>query len=202
MIRRMLLLGAAGVWISGAAVRADDCTACKTMAETGSGYCEKCGHGKAFGVDVSSKKLYDTLAGMEVKNVDEVKCPGCQRALKTNGKCTECNVAAANKHFYKSMAAHAMAKGEHVPADKAPTCPECKKAHASGGWCTACKVGFVSGRQYKTEADFEAAQKAHQIILRASRMATKCEGCGVAVALDGTCEKCNIAYLDGKPKKG
>jgi len=201
MIRRTMLLSAALVWLCAANAQADDCTACQKMAQTGMGFCEQCGHGKAFGVDVSSKKLYDALAGEEVKNIDEVKCEGCKTALRSNGKCTHCKVGAARHQLYKSSVAHAIAIGRYTPAEKAPKCPTTTEAHKDG-WCESCGMGVVNGQYYKNKDMFTAASKAHETLVRAVKAAEKCEDCAVAMVLDAKCEKCKITFKNGEKQSG
>jgi hypothetical protein len=201
MIRRVLLSGAALLWLGGASVMADDCTGCQKMAQTGMGFCDECGHGKAFGVDLESKKLYEALSGTEVKKLEDLKCKGCQDAVRTNGTCTRCKLGAARRQLYKSPVAHAIAIGRYAPADKTPKCAKTSEPHKDG-WCDSCGIGMVGGQFFKNKDMFNAASKAHEILVRAVKTAEQCEDCAVAMVLDGKCDKCKVAYKNGEKQSG
>jgi len=202
MVRRMLLGGMVSVFCMAVPTLAEDCTGCKEITAKGFGFCDKCKHGVAFGVDLTSKKLYEALAGQEVKDAAAVKCPGCQTALKTSGVCDHCKLGAANGQLYHSMVAYRLAKGEPTTAEKAAHCPQCKKAFETGGWCSGCNMGYAGHRMFKDKAGFEAAKKAHEILASAAKASAKCEGCAAAMVQDGQCEKCKLTYKDGKAQQG
>ena len=196
MLRKMLaavtLVALVG---AGAPAIAGGCKGCDKIAAGADGFC--CGHGRAFGVKLTSKKLYEALSGVAYKEGD-IKCPGCKEAAKHGGKCKHCKVAATHGKFYKSAVAYMLAKGDPISEEKASHCPGCKKAYASNGFCTGCNVGFVAGRMYKDKDDYEAALDAHKTLEKAAQAASHCEGCGIAMVLDGECEHCKVSFKNGK----
>lgn len=178
---------------------AGDCEGCDLVAKNGEGF--HCGKGLMYGVDLTSKKLYDALAGHEVQ-IDTVKCPGCKAAAKTNGICSHCNVGLAGGKLYHSMLSHKLAKGSPTSTEKVGQCFSCKTAYKKHGRCTACDVGFVSKRMYKEKGEYEAALAARTTLVAAVKLSEKCETCAVAMVSDGKCEKCNIRFKDGKRSSG
>jgi hypothetical protein len=201
MLRKGLVaLCMAGLLVLASPVLADDCTACKDIAAKGEGFCTSCNEGAAFGVKMSSKKLYDAVAGQTVE-VDKVTCEGCKKALAENGVCETCKAGAADGKVYSSMAAYRLAKGKPVAADKEISCEACAKAAKGHGYCDSCGAGFVANRTYTDKESYQAALTAHETLTRASLAAKKCEGCAVAMVKDGECEACKIQFKDGKPDK-
>jgi len=186
---------------SGKAV-AEGCKGCKLVDKTGEGFC--CGKGRAFGVELTSKSLYEALVGHSFES-SKITCSGCKTALKSNGKCEHCHVAAANGKFYKSPVAHALAKGKPVDvkhdADAGQGCPGCEKAIHENGRCDQCKVSFVAGRMFSSEDDYKAALAAHETLEHAAAAAKQCEACSVAMVTNGTCDHCKVKFEDGKMAK-
>lgn len=196
MIRTIVaLLGA--VLIVGAAMPAmgSDCKGCKKVAKRGEGFC--CGKGKAFGVELSSKKLYTALAGQPV-NTAKMECAGCKIAAKTNGRCSHCNIGIVNGKAFHSTVSYQLAKGIRVTAEKAAGCSGCKTAHKSNGRCKECNVGFVGGRKFKNTDDYQAALLAYKTLMAAAEKAEKCEACAVAMVTDGECANCKVKFKNGK----
>ena len=171
------------------------CPGCEAVEKKGAGFC--CGKGLAFGVKLTSQKLYDSVAGEEI-DADAIKCPGCKSAHKENGKCSHCRVAMADGKMYRSEYSHTLAKGKPVSADEAGHCGGCKTAHTENGYCTGCGVGFVAGRMYKGQESFEAASAAHETLETASAMAKKCVDCAVAMVTDGECPSCKVKFKKGE----
>lgn len=202
MFRSMVaLLGA--VVMAGAATpaMAGDCKGCDKFAKTGEGFCNEHGKGKIFGVDLTSEKLYTTLAGQEI-DAAELKCPGCKAAAKTNGRCDHCNVGIAEGKAFHSTVSYKLAKGTPMTAEKAAHCEACRTAFESNGRCTACNVGFVAGRAYEDESDYKAALAAHKTLALAVKTARQCEGCAVAMVTDGKCAHCKTRFKDGEKIEG
>lgn len=196
MVRTMLTL-VASVALFGAAVpaMAGGCSGCAKVAKSDDGFC--CGKGKAFGVKVSSKKLYAALAGHKI-DAKDIKCPGCKKAAKTNGSCEHCGVAAANGKFYHSKVSYVLAKGKPMSAKEAGHCSGCVSAHKSNAFCAGCNAGFVAGRVFRGKDVHQAALAAFKTLTKAAEAATKCEACAVAMVTDGKCAHCNVAFKDGK----
>lgn len=196
MVRAMLAgtVGFASLGVA-ASVYAGDCKGCAKVVKTGEGFC--CGHGKAFGVELTSKKLYKSLAGVELA-ADDIKCGGCKKAMKADGRCDHCNVAMAHGHAYHSPVAYALARGKVMSNTNAAHCAGCKTALASNGSCTACKVGFVAGRMFADGSLLDAAKDAYATLVKAAEVAGKCEACAVAMVTDGECSHCKVKFKDGK----
>ena len=198
MLRTMLNLASVLIVMGACApVMAGDCVGCSKVAKHGRGFCNACEKGKAFGVDLTSKGLYDALAGSAI-NKDKLKCPGCKEAAKTNGTCAHCKVTAANGKFYHSPVASVLARGTRVSAEKAASCSGCKTAHSEDGFCTGCSAGFVGGRMFKGEENYKAAIAAYNTLTKAASAVKKCEACAIAMVTDGTCEKCKVSFKAGK----
>jgi hypothetical protein len=187
------MVAAAVVYVTPA--EAGDCKGCALVAKTGEGFC--CGKGMAFGVPVSSEKLYQTLVGYKV-DAAHMKCPGCKKAAKTNGECTHCKVGMADGKAYHSTYAHTLAKGMPMPASKAAHCGGCKTAYEKNSRCSACDVGFVAGRAFKQKSQHESAKAALEVITTAAKASSHCEACAVAMVTDGKCSHCNVAFKGGK----
>ena len=195
MIRTMLTLaGVVAVLGAASPAVAGGCKGCTLVAKKGDGFC--CGKGKIYGVELTSKKLYNALAGREMAT-DKIRCPGCQAAAKSSGACSHCKVAMADGKMYRSMMSHALAKGTPISEDKMG-CGGCKTAHKAGGFCDGCGMGFVASRMFKDKAVYEVASKAYKTLTIAAKAATKCVGCAVAMVTDGKCDPCNVSFKDGK----
>jgi len=175
---------------------------CKKIHKAGSGWCEPCGGGEAFGVAIKSKKLYKALQGKKIKEKSKIKCGGCKKAEAKGGKCDGCHVAFNEGKVYHSPVAHILSKGVKVDA-KAVKCRDCKESLESGKpkFCSACDGGFVGGLAYKTRVLYKQAKKAMKTLKRATKVSAKCEGCAVAMVSDGKCEHCNAKFTGGKPEK-
>jgi len=182
-----------------APVRACECPGCAKVAETGEGFC--CDKGKAFGVELTSKELYDALVGHKM-DLEKHPCPGCRNAGKHNGHCAHCGTYAVNGEVYHSPVAYALAKGKPMPKELVEACPKrcdgCMKAHATNGRCEKCNVGFVADRMYESKDDYESALAAYKTLEKAAQVATHCVGCAVAMVTDGTCDQCHVKFKDGK----
>lgn len=104
-----------------------------------------------FGVVIESDGLRTALAGFELET-EKVRCPACQKAIKTNGKCEHCKIGVVNGKAYRSPVSSRLAKGTPMPAELVAACPkrcdECKTAHKENGFCEHCGVGFVADRMY------------------------------------------------------
>jgi hypothetical protein len=199
MMRAMLTLTCVFVVAALPAVaQAASCSGCKAVREKGEGFC--CGKGIAFGVDLTSQKLYEALAGKKV-NPDEMKCPGCRSAAEANGVCKHCKTGVVEGKVYQSVVAYALAKGKPVSHKEVAGCGGCigcETAHADNGLCPYCKVGFVGGRMFGTEEDYQAALAAHKTLVEAAKIAKQCETCAVAMVTDGKCSACGIGFTGGK----
>lgn len=196
MVRTILTL-VCGLAVLGMAApaQAGGCKGCQRVAKAGDGFC--CGKGKAFGVELTSRKLYDAIAGKTV-DTDKMKCHGCKKAAKTNGTCSHCKVGVADGKLYHSLIAHKIAVGTPYAAEKAAKCSSCKSAHEHNGFCTGCNAGFVAGRLFKTKETYDAALAAHTTIVKAAKASSHCEACAVAMVTDGSCAHCNVSFKDGK----
>ena len=200
MVRTMLTLACVlTVAALPAVTRAADCSGCKTVRDKGEGFC--CGKGKAFGVDLTSQRLYEALAGKKV-NPDQMKCAGCKSAAGANGVCKHCKIGVVDGQVYKSMVAHALAKGKPVTSKDVAGCggcAGCETAHADNGLCPHCKVGFVAGRMFRNEEGYRAALAAHKILVEAAKLAKRCERCAVAMVTGGSkCTGCGGSSTGGK----
>lgn len=171
------------------------CKGCDKVAKSGDGFC--CGKGKAFGVELTSKKLYGALAGFKVDK-DKIKCAGCKKAAETSGRCDNCKMSMANGKAYHSTVSHSLAKGKLVSAEKAASCGGCKTAHKDSGFCTGCNVGFVASRMFKDKETYEAAKTAFATLVKAATAAKKCVGCAIAMVTDSECKACSINFKGGK----
>lgn len=200
MSRKLLVLvGIVAVVGLGPVAVAGECPGCKKVAETGEGFC--CGKGLAYGVQLTSKPLYEALAGVEVQP-DKITCPGCKTAVKEQGWCSHCQIGMAQGKSYHSPMAYALAKGKPYTKEAAAHCEGCSEAFAANGFCTKCNIGFVAGRMFPDRASYDAALAAHKTLTEAAKIAAKCETCAVAMVTNGTCEQCHVTFKDGKPTKG
>jgi hypothetical protein len=193
MLRVLATLGCAAL-IMGLTVPAsahDGCEGCAKVKKEGEGFC--CGHGKAFGVELSSMNLYKAVSGEEVK-ADEMKCPGCKKAAHDGGEC--CGKTYVQGKVYKAPVAIVLAKGEKVSEADAAHCEGCKKAYSDNGYCEHCGAGIVAGRLYKGKEAYQAALAAHETLAKAA--AEKCETCGIAMVTDGTCDHCKATFKNGE----
>ncbi len=200
MVRKVLMAISVAAFVAATApAMAGGCKGCDKLAKSRDGWC--CGKGKAFGVELASKKLYTALAGHEADG-EKIRCPGCKTALKTSGKCKHCKVAAADGKLFRSPVAHALAKGKlvstHGTSSCASGCAGCKEAFRSNGWCDKCGVGLVAGRMFKGQSDHKAALVAYKTLTKAASAASNCEACAVAMVTDGSCEHCKVKFKDGK----
>lgn len=180
---------------AGSPAWAGDCKGCSEVAKKGEGF--HCGHGKIFGVELTSEKLYRALVGMKVE-VEKMKCEGCKTAAKTGGTCKHCNVGLAQGKAYHSLIAHRVASGKPITAEHAAKCGGCKIAFKSNGRCSACDVGFVAGRMFSDKEVYTRAVSAYKTIVKAIGKAAKCEACAVAMVTDGKCPTCKVSFKDGK----
>ncbi len=158
MARKILIaLAMAAVVGATSPALAGACKDCDKVAKGSDGFC--CGKGKAFGVQLTSPKLYTALEGREVSAEDAKKCPcpDCKKALETKGSCDRCKFTAGK--MYKSPVAYALAKGMPMPAELVAACPQrcgqCKIAHKENGRCEKCGVGFVANRMFEGDAVYE-----------------------------------------------
>jgi hypothetical protein len=192
-------LAAATLAMMPMSAQAGGCKGCAKVAKEGKGFC--CAKGVAFGVEMSSKKLYKTVSAHEV-DADKIHCPGCKKALAENGCCKHCHFAAVDGKSYTSQVAYTLAKGMPTCAELVAACPQrcekCKTAFKNSSECPHCHVGFVGGRMYKTHEDYEAAMAAHATLVKAAKAAKHCEACAVAMVTDGKCKVCKVSYKDGK----
>lgn len=200
MNRKWAGLATVGLFAFVPFVLAENCKECATIAKSGEGFCAHCGHGKFFGINITSKDLFGVLAGTPV-DAAKTQCEGCKTAIEANGVCKKCGVGIANGKAYKSMFAYKLAKG--LPAQPSmvegkDACPGCKAAFKDNGFCTSCNAGFVSGRMYLDKNEFEGAKTALATINAAVEAGKKCEGCAAAMLTDGTCAKCKASFKDGK----
>ena len=196
MLRKMLIVtGVIAMAGAGTPAMAGGCKGCDLVAKKGEGFC--CGKGQIHGVELTSRNLYDALAGQKLE-ADKIKCAGCKYAAKNNGVCSHCRVGVAGDKLYHSLLSHKLAKGQPITARMASLCGGCKTAYKDHGRCTGCSVGFVSHRMFKDQADYDAALAARKTILAAAAMSKKCETCAVAMVTDGKCTKCKLSFKDGK----
>ena len=110
MARRLIMALSVVVFVrANVPAMAGGCKGCNKIAEGKDGFC--CGKGSAFGVKLTSQKLYEALKGKEIKPEQAKNCPcaDCKTALKTNGKCDRCKVAGGK--MYASPVSYALAKG-------------------------------------------------------------------------------------------
>ena len=185
--------GAAFLAVSSPAVVA--CPGCDQVVKDKEGFC--CGKGMAFGINLTSEKLYKTLAGVEMDST-KMKCGLCKKAAETDGKCAHCNVQFAKGKAYKSPVSYALAKGDPIAKEKVAKCKGCLIAHSTDKRCTACDVGFVAQRMFKGVDLYEAARVAFATLTEAAKVAQKCEACAIAMVTDGKCDKCKVSFKNGK----
>lgn len=198
MLRAMLTLASVFAVVgAGSPAVAGGCKGCDLIAKKGEGFC--CGKGKIFSVELTSRKLYDALAGKDI-DTDKIKCPGCKLAAEKSGKCDHCKIGAAQGKLFHSMVAYALAKGTPVHADTVAHshCIGCKTAYKDNGFCKDCAVGFVSGRAFKGKESYDAALAANKTLVKAVEASKKCEACAVAMVTDGSCPHCNVSFKEGK----
>ena len=167
-----------GLWAT--AAQAGACKGCEPIKKTGQGFCDHCGAGKIYGVKMSSRKLYDALAG-DAKALDKAKkspCPGCKAAANKNGACEHCKIFVADGRVFHSATAQALARGKKIDVEKMK-CAGCKYAAKSSGTCEGCNVRFVADRKYSSEGFHAAAKKAFATVKAAAKDAAHCEDCAV-----------------------
>lgn len=201
MLRKSIVI-ASVILLSGLYVQSVEagCKGCDKIAKGKDGFC--CGKGKAFGVEIKSKKLHAALAGHKITKEDAAKstCKGCKKAIAEHGRCEHCNVIAGQ--WYRSPVSYALAKGTPVTKELIAACPDrcehCKSAFNGNTKCDKCNVGFVAGRMFSDDKEYKAALAAFEILTKAAKAATKCVECAVALVTDGKCDGCNVSFKDGK----
>ncbi len=201
----VLSLAAVGVWVA-PTFAGPGCPGCKAVEEKGEGFC--CGSGKIFDLKLTSKVVFDILAGDAAK-VSKAKyspCPACKEAATQGGSCEHCKLFVTDGKAYQSKAAFVLASGKPIAKETADTmsdhCPECAKAFAKNGFCTGCDAGFVAHRMFKTQKTYDEAKQAMETVQTALKDAGHCEACAVARLTDGKCEHCSVSFKNGKPSKG
>lgn len=141
---------------------AHDCSTCKDMEKSGSGWCDHCKMGMVAHIMAKTEKLYKAMkdssfaktlaSGMEVKASD-IKCDGCKKMVEghKDGFCKKCDGGLVMGHFYKGK--DGFEKAEHamkvmMDASKA-RCAGCATAMVSDGKCDHCKVAYKDGKKTK-----------------------------------------------------
>jgi hypothetical protein len=172
------------------------CT-CAVAMEHG-GWCEADQVGYLATIEIRSWKIFEALDahGHEL-NLDSFRCPSCQRAIATDGFCSEHRIGFFERLAYFSRLTHVLAKNPFRPA-AAIACPVCRKNSESLGWCEACKVGMIGGVAVADRQEFDDAARSIRILHEAIAAAERCEDCAVAILTDTQCPVCRISYRDGK----
>ena len=201
MVRKMMLLTCTlAVFGWTAPTIAGGCEGCEKVVKTGNGFC--CGHGQAFGVALTSQKLYDALQGAQITEADAAKCPcpDCKTAMAAHGSCDRCKMT--GKKMYGSPVAYALAKGFAYDSETVAACPkrceQCKSAFQANGQCEHCGVGFVAGHMFEDSTAYKIARAAFDTLKKAAVAASKCEGCAIAIVTDGKCAKCDVRFQGGR----
>lgn len=199
IVRPMLVEGPSNSVVQPVRAVAGGCKGCEKVVTTGEGFC--CGKGRCFGVPMTSKKLHAALVGhkIDASTASTSPCRDCLKSLKSYGKCDHRSLVIGKE--YGSPVSYRLAKGtpaaEEFVAPSSTPCKGCKIAFAEDGRCDSCNVGFVAGRMYEQEEDHRAALHAYKTLAKAAKVATKCEGCAIAIVTDGRCAGCNVSFKDG-----
>lgn len=176
--------------------------ACQKGAQCQKGVAAKTAAGKAAcqkGAQCQKGIAAKTAAGKAACQ----KGAQCQKGATACANCPHGNVTIANGMAFKSPVAATLASG--MPMTKTldqMKCPDCKAAAVAGkGWCDTCQKGIVGNRVFKDKKAYDAALASHELLVKAAKVATKCEDCAVAMVTNGTCTKCNVSFKDGKVAK-
>jgi hypothetical protein len=172
-----------------------DCGCCDPL-RTADGWCDSCEVGYVTGVRITSKKLFDAVAGEKV-DAEAMKCSACAKAVEQDGACDHCGVAFAAGKAYKSKVGQRLALGKAADRNKL-ICSMCRQNSRDHGWCDSCKVGLVGNRAFKDKKAYTHAAAARKVLLIAAMKAEKCSACAVAMVDDGTCDKCEVSFKDGR----
>jgi hypothetical protein len=166
-----------------------------------SGWCRVHQLGYVGDVPIRSAWLYDTVDphGHDV-DVTRFPCPGCQRAIATDGFCAEHKVGFVAHRAYFSVLTHHLAKGEVLPP--AGGCARCRKNARGHGWCEAHEIGRIGAVALRDRQAYDEAVHSAEILRVASQDAARCDRCAAARIMDTVCPHCRIAYRDGKPIGG
>ena len=163
------------------------------------GWCTVHGVGYIGGVEIKSAWLFDQLDahGHDV-DVATFTCPGCRRAIASDGFCDEHKTGFVQRRAYFSWLTYALAHGTRKnPAEIA--CAVCRKNAASRGWCDRDRIGMIGAVAISDRADFDRTVHAIAIVELANDVAKRCEYCAAAIVTDTECPLCRITYKDGKP---
>ncbi len=185
--------------LAGSAMALAQCVCPK--AKVADGWCQGCKVGYVAGVKIKSARLFEAVQGKAV-SADKIRCKDCQQAAKRGcGWCDKCKAGIVAGKGYHSPVAYALAQGQHK--DPATIkCPKCRQAAKDHGWCSDCKEGYAGTLVFTGKEKYEKAAKARQTLIRAARLAEKCESCAAAMVSDGTCSRCKVSFKDGKPTTG
>jgi hypothetical protein len=184
---------------------AGSCEGCEVIKEHGFGFCDHCNKGKIYGLELTSKNLYDALTGEEgvAEDLKKSECKGCRAAAENNGSCDHCGVHVAHSKVYMSKTAHTLAMGIPMSDPKVAKgiekCSGCASAAKNHKFCSACNVGFVGESAYKSKESHDAALAAHEVLKAAIKDTGHCDRCAVARVTDGKCAHCNVHFKGGKP---
>lgn len=200
MKRRVLVL-VSFLAIAGAAVPviAGDEKEGAELAKKGEGFSH--GHGKVFGIKLTSEKLYHVLLGERV-DPEKVHCASCKEAIKTHGVCKEHKIGAVNGRMYRSPFAYTLASGKPVDPEKVAKCSTCRQALKEKAFCKSCNVGYAANRVFEGREAHHDASAAYEMLMKAAELARECEVCGVARATSGNCPKHKNAYRYQKASPG
>lgn len=173
---------------------------CKRAKNEG-GWCSPCHVGYVASFRIPSKSLYEALETHgHTATVSSVKCKSCREASKHNGFCERCKMGWVGNHLFLSRLAHHLAKGEHVETGSL-ACPTCLANSSRHGWCEGCSRGMLGNISVRPQSEFQKASLALDRALTAIKMLDQCEGCAIAMVIDGRCATCKLFYQDGRPSR-
>lgn len=178
-------------------------------ARTANGWCDACDVGYLAGLPVRSEAVFDILhTHGHQADPETMLCESCLAELARDGFCTRHGVGFVDNELYFSRLAWYLARGEPVDAPKLE-CAVCRR-HAGRyrhdpqdgsppGWCERCRMGYFGTLGFDDRAEFAAAMKEFEVLLRALETLDRCESCATAMLCNGRCPIHEIGFRNGLP---
>ncbi len=172
------------------------CAAC-AVAQQGNGWCDACDVGYIAGLTVKSHVLHETMdAHGHQLQVDLIPCDGCQRMARVGGYCEANRIGWHRGEAYFSRLTYELARSAHLDAANIG-CVACRENSAGAGWCDACDRGMLGHFAIRVRADFDAARRDFDRLLKAIDLSGHCDYCAMAAVTDTGCFKCKLTFRDG-----
>ena len=172
------------------------CASCVEARKTNA-WCDACDVGYIAGLAVKSHLLHETMdAHGHRLQVELIPCDGCQRMARRGGYCEENRIGWHRGEAYFSRLTYELARSALVDAADLG-CEACVANSAGAGWCNACDRGMLGRFAIRVRADFDAARRDFDRLLKAIDLSGHCDYCAMAAVTDTGCFKCGLTFKDG-----